>query len=116
MKYRLRLTDEAADRLLSIAEWYAETSQSLSIALAWYDGFLDVLENLTDDPIRGAVAAENNLFEFELREIYYGSGKRITHRALYRVVNDTVEVLTTRHHAERPLERDDLAEDTCGGS
>jgi plasmid stabilization system protein ParE len=109
MKYRLRLTDEAADRLLSIAKWYAETSQSLSIAVVWYDGFLDTLENLTDDPRRGAVAAENNLFEFELREIYYGSGKRITHRALYRIVNDTVEVLTIRHHAERPLERGDLS-------
>jgi plasmid stabilization system protein ParE len=109
MKYRLRLTDEAADRLLSIAKSYAETSHSLSVAAAWYDGFIDALEKLTDDPLRGVVAAENNLVEFELREIYYGSGKRITHRALYRIVNDTVEVLTIRHHAERPLERDDLS-------
>src|SRR5215212_5243065 len=108
MKFRLRLTDEAADRLLSIAKWYPETSQSLSIAVVWYDGFLDLLEDLTDDPLRGVIAAENNLFEFELREIYYGSGKRITHRALYRIVNDTVEVLTIRHHAERPLETGDL--------
>jgi plasmid stabilization system protein ParE len=109
MKYRLRITDEAADRLLSIGKWYAETSQSLSLAVVWYDGFLDTLENLADDPLSGTVAAENKLFEFELREIYYGSGKRITHRALYRVVNDTVEVLTIRHHAERPLERGDLS-------
>lgn len=108
MKYRLRITDEAADRLLSIAKWYAETSQSLSIAVVWYDGFLDTLEKLKDDPLRGVVAAENNLFEFELREIYYGSGRRITHRALYRIVNDTVEVLTIRHYAERPLKRGDL--------
>jgi plasmid stabilization system protein ParE len=109
MKYRLRITDEAADRLLSIAKWYAEASQSLSLAVVRYGGFLDTLENLADDPLSGTVAAENKLFEFELREIYYGSGKRITHRALYRVVNDTVEVLTIRHHAERPLERGDLS-------
>jgi plasmid stabilization system protein ParE len=109
MKYRLRLTEEAAARLISIARWYAETSQSLSIAVEWYDGFLVTLESLRDDPLRGVVAAENNLFEFELREIYYGSGKRITHRALYRIVSDTVEVLTIRHGAERPLKPGDLS-------
>ena len=109
MMYRLRITDEAAVRLLSIAKWYAETSQSLSIAVEWYDGFIVALESLRDDPLRGVVAAENDLFEFELREIYYGSGKRITHRALYRVVDETVEVLTIRHGAERPLKPGDLS-------
>jgi plasmid stabilization system protein ParE len=108
MTYRLRVTDEAADRLLAIARWYAETSQSLEIASAWYDGFIDELETLEKNPFRGSFSAENEMFDFELREIYYGSGKRITHRALYRVFENTVEVLSIRHHAERALRRDDL--------
>jgi plasmid stabilization system protein ParE len=108
MKYRLKITDEAADHLLEVAKWYAETSQSLEVASAWYDGFIDHLESLEDDPYCCPIAAENELFDFELRELLYGSGKRITHRALYRIVGDSIEVLSIRHHAQRPLRADDL--------
>ena len=45
MSYRLRITDEAAELLLSITRWYAETSQSIDVAAAWYDGFLDLLQS-----------------------------------------------------------------------
>jgi plasmid stabilization system protein ParE len=108
MKCSLKITDEAAELLYAAAKWYAETSQSLEIATAWYDGFLEELELLVDNPMRGSLAPENDLFEFELREIYYGSGKRITHRALYRIVENTIEVLSIRHHAQQPLRKGDL--------
>ena len=108
MSFSLKITDEAADLLLSIAKHYAETSQSLEIAAAWYDGFIEKLEILAQNPLRCAVAPENELFDFELRELLYGSGKRLTHRAIYRIVENTVEVLTIRHHAQRPLQPGDL--------
>jgi len=108
MKYFLKITDEAADLLFSAAKWYAETSQSLEVASAWYDGFLDELESLEDNPLSGSLAPERHLFDFELREVYYGSGRRVTHRALYRIVGNTVEVLSIRHHAQRPLRSGDL--------
>ena len=81
MKYHLRITEEAADLLLSVARWYAEQSQSLDVATTWYDGFIDELHTLEHNPYRGAVSPENELFDFELRELHYGSGKRITHIA-----------------------------------
>lgn len=108
MSFHLQVTDEAAELLLSAARWYAQESQSLDVAVAWYDGFLDALGALEENPWRGGVAPENDLFEFELRELHYGSGKRRTHRALYRVVGNVVEVLSIRHHAQRPLELGDL--------
>jgi plasmid stabilization system protein ParE len=108
MNYRLQVTDEASDLLLAAAKWYAETSQSLDIATAWYDGFLEELETLEKNPLCGGAAPENSLFDFELRELHYGSGKRPTHRALYRVVGNVVEVLSIRHHAQRPLVPGDL--------
>jgi plasmid stabilization system protein ParE len=109
MMYRLKFTKEAADSLLTIARWYAESSHSLAVATGWYDGFLDELDRLEKNPWLGSIAPENDLFDFELREFYYGSGRRVTHRALYRIVENVVEVLTIRHHAERPLEADDLS-------
>ena len=108
MKYRLQLSDEASEILFTTARWYAETSQSLDVAVNWYDGFLDALRTLEQNPLRGCLAPENELFDFELRELHYGSGKRTTHRALYRMAGNRVEVLSIRHHAQRPLRRGDL--------
>jgi hypothetical protein len=86
MKFHLDITDEAADLLLSTAKWYAETSQSFDVATEWYDGFVAILAGLEQNPFLGGLAPENDTFNFELRELCYGSGKRITHRALYRIV------------------------------
>jgi hypothetical protein len=57
MIYRLKVTAEAVELLLSAAQWYARTSQSLDVAVAWYDGFLDALESLEQNPLRGPLAA-----------------------------------------------------------
>lgn len=108
MSFRLLLTDEAADLLFAIAERYAETSQSLEVAIAWYDGFIEDLESLEQNPFRCAVAPENGLIDFEVRELLYGSGKQLTHRAIFRIVENRIEVLTIRHHAQRPLQHGDL--------
>jgi hypothetical protein len=109
MSYHLKFTEEAANRLFEIAKWYLEASQSIDVATTWYDGFLGELESLEQNPWRGSIAGENELFDFELRELLYGSGKRLTHRALYRVVGNVVEVLTIRHRAERPIGPDDIS-------
>jgi plasmid stabilization system protein ParE len=108
MKYHLHITDEAADQLLSIAGWYADTSQSLEIATAWYDGFIKTLKSLVQNPHLGGMAPERDQFDFELRELCYGSGKRLTHRALYRIVGNNIEVLSIRHHSQRPIEPGDF--------
>jgi Txe/YoeB family toxin of Txe-Axe toxin-antitoxin module len=89
--------------LFSIARWYAETFQSLDVAATWYDGFLDLLDGLEADPLQGILAPENHLFDFELREVHYGSGRRFTHRALYRIVGQRIEILSVRHLSQQPL-------------
>jgi plasmid stabilization system protein ParE len=108
MTYRLQVTDEARQLLLQAAQWYARTSQSIEIAITWYDGFIDALEKLEKNPNGGPLAPENDLFPFELRELHYGSGRRATHRAIYRVVENRVEVLSIRHLAQRPLSPKDV--------
>jgi len=97
MNYYLQFTDEAADQLFAAARWYAETAQSLEIAVDWYDGFLDKLETLGQNPQLGGLARENNRFDFELHELHYGSGKKPTHRALYRVAGSAIQILSIRH-------------------
>lgn len=108
MSYRVQFTDEAADLLLSIADWYRQTSQSIDVATRWYDGFIAALENLKQNPFLGSIAAESDQFGFELRELLYRSGRRITHRAIYRVVGNVIEILSIRHHSQQPLNPNEL--------
>ena len=108
MNYGLEITDEAAANLLAISRWYVERSQSLEVAAAWHDGFLEAIDELKSNPWRGSVAPEASAVGFELREIHYESGKRLTHRALYRIAGNTVQVLSIRHFSQQPIKPGDL--------
>lgn len=67
-----------------------------------------MLSGLTENALSCPLAHESAEFPFELRELHYGSGRRTTHRALFRVVDDCVEVLAIRHHAQRDVSPDDI--------
>jgi len=108
MKYHLKITAEASDLLSAAAKWYAETSRSLDIAAAWYDGFIERIDSLEQNPFAGALSPESKDLAIEIREIHYGSGRRPTHRAIYRIKGNVVEVLTIRHLAQQPLTLSDL--------
>ena len=108
MSFQLILTSQAQEQLWQISQWYAETSQSSHIGFAWYQGFHDALRSLTEDPKRCSLAHESEQFPFEVRELLYGSGKRITHRALFRVSEDRIEVLAVRHHAQKEITPEDI--------
>jgi len=108
MKYRLLLTAEASRQLLETARCNAEQSGSIDVAVRWYDGFVECLESLRDNPQDCALARENDLFPDDLRELHYGSGNRPTHRAIFHVVGEDVEVVCIRHHAQQDLTLGDL--------
>jgi hypothetical protein len=86
------------------AEWQAERDQAETVA-SIRRGVADAEAGRTKDlasvdaDIRSALS---------IPAPGDGSGKRITHRALYRVVDDTIEVLSIRHHAERPIRPQDI--------
>jgi hypothetical protein len=52
------------------------------------------------------VAHESDRFSFELREMYYGSGRKKTHRELFHITDNEVVVVGIRHFAQ-----DDFAPD-----
>lgn len=74
----------------------------------WYDGFLELLYQLDEMPERHPLAAENSKMPFELRELHFGLGSRPTHRALFRVLTDTVEILAVYHAAQDEARPDQL--------
>lgn len=107
MKYRLALTHEARRQLIEAALWYSE-HRSPEHALAWLDGFEAAIEGLKGQPSACSEARESAYFESPLYQLLYGLGRRVTHRAVFRVRDDLVEVVAIRHVAQRDLRPGDL--------
>jgi len=108
MRYRVVVAPRARQRLAEGALWYARESASDDIAREWHAGFVKALDSLAENSQRCSIAAESEDLLIEIREILYGSGRKKTHRALFRVVGDEVQVLTIRHFAERDVTADDV--------
>jgi len=105
MKYEVQLTDEARQNARAVVAWYAERSQSA--ADAWYNGFLDALASLQQNPARCPPAHENPRFPIDLRQLNYGSGRRLTHRILFTIRPDTVVIYAVRHVAQQDWRPED---------
>lgn len=85
-------------------------------AISWYNGFLDALALLADNPNRNSVAYKSEYF----RDIVYDFVYRLTARSVgYRVyytvvdlVEDapTVYILHIRHAARKPMTRAEARE------
>lgn len=107
MTYRVRLTSLARTELVNAALWWAE-NRSADQALRWLEGFEEAIRSLARDPDKHALARENDQYAFPLYQLHYGVSRKPTHRAVFRIAGDTVEVLTIRHLAQRDLNPGDF--------
>jgi plasmid stabilization system protein ParE len=106
MSYHVRLTTLAESELVSSALWWAE-HRSSEQALRWLDGFEAAIRSLAQYPESRPLARESGRYDYSLYQLIYGLGRKPTHRAVFRICGDTVEVLTIRHLAQRDLEPGD---------
>lgn len=91
-----------ATAVADIAEQVAYISEDSPTAAArWYDGCFDAIQSLRSMPLRCRLAPEAETFEREIRHLVYFS-----HRILYEVAGETVNVLHVRHGARLPLTPD----------
>ena len=108
MTYLVMLTDRAHVEMEAAFSWWAE-HRSQAQAAQWYNAFADAIESLANDPDRCPISRENNQFPYEIRDLYFGIGRRRTHRAVFTIRKDLVLVLAIRHLAQQDLSPDDLA-------
>jgi plasmid stabilization system protein ParE len=106
MTHQVIVTNRAARDLEEAYQWYAERAPET--AVGWYNGFLDALNRLGDNPERCPVAAETRKLSVEIRQLLYG--RRRSYRALFLVREQTVVVLHIRHTARHEAGREDLIE------
>ena len=106
MTYTVDVTQRARRRIDEARNWYAKRDRP--IADAWYLGFRAAILSLENNPEQHGLCRESERLPGQVRELLYGSGRRKTHRAIFRIVGDRVEVLTIRHLAQRDLEPEDI--------
>lgn len=106
MKYDVVLTDTARRQLDEACSWYA--AQDRHVADKWYNGFIDALISLENNPQQHGLAGENDAFSEELRQVLYGSGHKKTHRAVFAIRPGMVVVHLIRHLAQQDISPDDL--------
>ena len=108
MTCKVILTPRAARELEQAVRWWAE-HRSAAQAELWYNEFLQKLVSLEHHPERCPLARENGRFAYEIRQLAFGRGRRLTHRALYTIRDDRVVILTVRHAAQDDVSPDEIA-------
>lgn len=107
-EFEVSVAPTVQEEIWSIAGWYAKKSGSIEVGLKWHDGVSTAIQSLKHNPERCGLAHESDAFPFDLRELLYGSGRRKTHRVLFRIVGNLVEVLVIRHHSQQDVTPDDI--------
>ena len=107
MKHTVTVLPRAKRQLLEAARWWSE-NRSQAEAARWFDGFEVALASLATNPERCGLAPENDAFPFTVRQLLYGLGRRVTHRAVFEVRGNEVIVHAIRHLAQQDLAAGDI--------
>ncbi len=108
MNYRITYTNRAEAEIREAMEWWRD-NRSFEQATRWIEEIFPAIERLRDDPERFPLAPETDLHSSELRQLLFGVGRSITHRIIFTIDGDEVNILTVRHVARNDLHVDDLA-------
>jgi plasmid stabilization system protein ParE len=100
MKYRVEVSVRALTEARQARDWMAREAPGR--AARWYEGLLDKIDSLADQPTRCPIAPENDDFAIEIRQLLYGR-RRGVYRVLFTVHEDIVTVLYVRHGARQWL-------------
>lgn len=113
MSYRVLVAPAAERQLDANTDWWQE-HRSADEARRWYSGFRGKIARLDENPHLHGLAAEDENFPYELRELLFGLGSRPTHRALFTIQAEMVIVLAIRHVAQDRVTPDDVILPTEG--
>jgi plasmid stabilization system protein ParE len=102
MTYRV-IVEPTAERGIREAYHWIATQRSPASAAKWYNALEKKIQTLRSFPRRCPVAAENDKFPEEIRELLHGP-KRQRYRIIFTIREDAVHVLYVRHSAQDEIE------------
>jgi plasmid stabilization system protein ParE len=97
------IIEPTADRSIQEAFRWITENRSPAAAVKWYHGLEKKILTLRTHPHRCPVAAENDKFPEEIRELLHGKPRQ-KHRIMFTIRQDAVHVLYVRHGAQDEIE------------
>ncbi len=107
MKREVLILRRAEIELNQIATWWAR-HRSVDQARRWLAEFSVAIDTLSTNPEQHALAQEDELFTFPLRQLLFGVSGKPTHRAIFSIEGEKVLVYTVRHLAQDVISSDDI--------
>ena len=109
MTLQVQFTAQARLEFFQAALWWAE-HHDIAQAASWIENFEAAIRQLRANPERHPRIHEQDAhhWHYTYRRILFGLGNKPTHRAIYRIHNDRVYVVTVRHLHQADLLPDDL--------
>jgi plasmid stabilization system protein ParE len=104
MTYRIVLTRRAKKDLNEAYLWCAERAPDT--AIGWYNGLIDALHSLANNPELCSLAAEAKTLSMNIRQLLYG--RRRNYRILFVLRKQSVVILHVRHAARHEAAHEDL--------
>lgn len=103
MTFRVEITASAEHDLDLILAWLL-SQHAGETGLRWFAALEEAIASLSEFPQRCAIAPENSVFPFEVRQLLYGKAPHI-YRILFTAEGRTVYVLHIRHGRRLPLKQ-----------
>ena len=103
MKYTVTIASQAKIEFWEAAQWWAE-NRSVEQAIRWVDQFQAAIDGLSENPERHAYAREDASLPKTTRQLLFGLGRRPSHRALFYIEGNSVNVICIRHVAQQGID------------
>jgi len=98
--FEVRITAPAEDDIQKNFIWWRD-NRDPDQAAEWYDSIYPAIRSLGQMPRRCAFAREQDMCSGELRQLYFGIGRKATHRIVFAIEDQTVFVLAVLHQRQK---------------
>lgn len=102
MTYRVIIEPTAERGIREAVRWITD-HQSPAAAAKWYNALEKKVQTLKTHPGRCPLAAENDRFPEEIRDLLHGK-RRQKYRVVFTIRKDAVHILYVRHGAQDEIE------------
>ena len=107
MNFQIEVVRRAHEQLEAAVRWWAD-NRSPQQARRWYVAARRAILSLSNNPQRCPRALEGDRLPGDVRDLYFGVGRRRTHRLVFKIRGNVVIVVAVRHLAHDELTSRDI--------
>ncbi|MDZ4658413.1 MAG: type II toxin-antitoxin system RelE/ParE family toxin [Bythopirellula sp.] len=110
MDFDVHISEPAENDIGTAYRWWRD-NRSAEQANRWFHEIHNAVATLSTMPLRCPRCEEEDLQEAGIRQLLFGIGRRPTHRIIFEIADNRVNILRVRHVAQKPLEIDEIEQE-----